>query len=197
MKHHKEVDALISQAESERRCAYGLTKAHRSALARRVQAHELKRVFPNMYARPDYWDLLQPDERTRHRARTIHLKHPDWVFAGITAAAIHGFDHQWHLHADSVTITATTQGNNASTTHVKRIFAPDCATAGGCCAVWHQSLFIFASGATARPLTHASAFYDKSISPDCDYWESSNSTCWILQSCLQDTFNARAQGPRY
>ncbi|KFI88353.1 hypothetical protein BREU_0464 [Bifidobacterium reuteri DSM 23975] len=126
MKHHKEVATLIAQAESEQRCAYGTTKAHRSALARRAQAQELERVFPNMYARPDYWASLHPDERTRHRARTLHLKHPDWVFAGITAAAIHGFDHQWHLHADSVTITATTQGNNASTTHVKRIFASDC-----------------------------------------------------------------------
>lgn len=126
MKYHKEVATLIAQAESEQRCAYGTTKAHRSALARRAQAQELERVFPNMYARPDYWDSLQPDERTRHRARTLHLKHPNWVFAGITAAAIHGFDHQWHLHADSVTIAATTQGDNASSAQVKRIFASDC-----------------------------------------------------------------------
>lgn len=89
MKHHKAVDILITKAEATQQCAYGTTKAHRSALARRVQARELKRVFPNMYAASEYWDSLQPDERIRHIARTLHNRHPDWVFAGVTAAAIH------------------------------------------------------------------------------------------------------------
>lgn len=126
MKHHKEVDALIAQAEAEHRCAYGITKAHRSALARRVQALELKRVSPNMYAKQEYWDSLKPDERTRHIARTLHLKHPHWVFAGITAAAIHGLEHQWHLHDGSISIITTSQGPNASSTQVKRISASHC-----------------------------------------------------------------------
>ncbi|PJM77744.1 hypothetical protein [Bifidobacterium felsineum] len=126
MKHHKEVDAMIARAEAERRCAFGITKAHRSALARRAQALELKRVFPNMYAAPEYWKSLPPDERTRHLARTLHLKHPHWIFAGITAAAIHGLEHQWHLHDGSITIAVTSQGPNASSSQVKRIFVPNC-----------------------------------------------------------------------
>ncbi|KAB7789490.1 hypothetical protein F7D08_0442 [Bifidobacterium cebidarum] len=118
---------MIAQAEMERRCVFGLTKAHRSALARRAQALELKRVFPNMYVTPEYWKSLPPDERTRHLARTLHLKHPHWIFAGVTAAAIHELEHQWHLHDGSIAIATTTQSSNASSSQVKRIFAPDCA----------------------------------------------------------------------
>jgi len=90
MKHHKAVDILITKAEATQQCAYGTTKAHRSALARRVQARELKRVFPNMYAASEYWDSLQPDERIRHIARTLHNRHPDWVFAGVTILNTNG-----------------------------------------------------------------------------------------------------------
>ena len=122
MKHHKAVDILITKAEATQQCAYGTTKAHRSALARRVQARELKRVFPNMYAASEYWDSLQPDERIRHIARTLHNRHPDWVFAGVTAAAIHDFEHQWHLHAGTITLATTSRGPNASSAKVKRIF---------------------------------------------------------------------------
>lgn len=122
MKHHKAVDILITKAEATQQCAYGTTKAHRSALARRVQARELKRVFPNMYAASEYWDSLQPDERIRHIARTLHSRHPDWVFAGVTAAAIHDFEHQWHLHAGTITLATTSRGPNASSAKVKRIF---------------------------------------------------------------------------
>lgn len=126
MKHHKEVDALIAQAEAARRCVYGMDKSHRSALARRAKALELKRVFPNMYATPEYWNSLQPDERIRHVVRTLHLKHPAWIFGGVTAAALHGLEHQWHLHAGSITVVTASQSPNASSANVRRIFASHC-----------------------------------------------------------------------
>ena len=121
MKHHKAVDILITKAEATQQCAYGTTKAHRSALARRVQARELKRVFPNMYAASEYWDSLQPDERIRHIARTLHNRHPDWVFAGVTAAAIHDFEHQWHLHAGTITPGDQQSQNGGGLRAVRRL----------------------------------------------------------------------------
>ena len=124
MKHHKAVDILITKAEATQQCAYGTTKAHRSALARRVQARELKRVFPNMYAASEYWDSLQPDERIRHIARTLHNRHPDWVFAGVTAAAIHDFEHQsscWHHHSrHNITMPQRQQCKGQTHLHVKQ-----------------------------------------------------------------------------
>ncbi|MBW3090771.1 hypothetical protein [Bifidobacterium miconisargentati] len=129
MKHHKVVETLMQQAETERRCAVGKDKAQRSALERRAKAQELKRVFPNMYVSPTYWDSLNPAERSTHIARTLHLKHPNWIFAGITAASIHGFDHPWMMHDGTIAIVAPGKGADASTALVRRIFIPSCTPA--------------------------------------------------------------------
>ena len=80
-----------------------------------------------MYVKPEYWNALKPDERIQHVAGTLHLKHPNWVFAGVTAAALHGFEHPWHLHAGSVTIATASQGTNANNANIKRVFVPHCA----------------------------------------------------------------------
>ena len=80
-----------------------------------------------MYVKPEYWNALKPDERIQHVACTLHLKHPNWVFAGVTAAALHGFEHPWHLHAGSVTIATASQGTNANNANIKRVFVPHCA----------------------------------------------------------------------
>lgn len=37
-------------------------------------------------------------------------------------AAIHDFEHQWHLHAGTITLATTSRGPNASSAKVKRIF---------------------------------------------------------------------------
>lgn len=56
-----------------------------------------------------------PPEQAMHIARTLQVKHPDWIFAGITAAAIHGFEHQWRLHEDAVTVITPQRGSNTDT----------------------------------------------------------------------------------
>lgn len=126
MKHHKEVDALIRRAEQERRCATGIGQAQRAALSRRATAQELRRVFPNMYASPSYWDALDPAERAVHIARTLHSRRPNWVFAGVTAASIHGFDHPWAMHDGTITIATPNKGAESSSSKVKRIFMAAC-----------------------------------------------------------------------
>lgn len=128
MKRHAVVEALLDTAQNSRQCAFGATHAQRQALGRRATALELRRVFPNMYARNDYWEELAPPEQTMHIARTLHVKHPDWIFAGLTAAAIHGFEHQWRLHGGTVTVVASQRGSNADNPRINRIHIPHPAT---------------------------------------------------------------------
>lgn len=123
MKRHKEVEALILEAESQRRCAFGAKKSVRSAMGRRAAALELKRVFPNMYATPEYWNALDPPEQTLHIARTLGVKHPDWVFSGIVAAAAYGFEHQWSLHTGTISIVSHTQSTESQGHRVQRLYA--------------------------------------------------------------------------
>ena len=80
MKHHKEVDALIAQAEAAGICIYGRTKSHCSALIRRAKELELKRVFPS------YAGKLQADG----------------VFGAKTAAAVKEFQRRAKISSDGV-----------------------------------------------------------------------------------------------
>lgn len=125
MRRHKEVAALIETAQAERRCVFGHTSAQRQALARRVHAKELHRVAPNMYADALYWEALDPPERTLHLARALHSRHGNWRFGGITAAAAHGFEHQWCLHDGTVTVVTDTKSTViGGDRHVRRLRSP-------------------------------------------------------------------------
>lgn len=128
MKHHQKVDALIAEAQDAHRCLYATTAALRSALGRRADAHELQRVAPNLYAAPDYWKALNPPEQSLHIARALTLKHPKWVFAGLTAASVHGLEHQWLLHDGTVTILSNIKGAAPVSPLVNRIYAPSLAS---------------------------------------------------------------------
>ncbi|MBW3093310.1 hypothetical protein KIH79_10345 [Bifidobacterium sp. 82T10] len=114
MKRHKTVETLLAAAERERRCAYGTAKSVCSALGRRAKIGELQRVSANAYVKPDYWAALNPPERSLHIARTLGARHPDWVFAGIVAAAAHGFEHQWLLHGGPIDIVSSNKGDPPS-----------------------------------------------------------------------------------
>ena len=95
MKHHKAVETLLEVSQQERRCAFGRTKAERSALERRASAQELERVFPGLFVKPDFWKSLNPAEKSAHIARTLGLRHGHWVFAGppqiFTGSNINGY----------------------------------------------------------------------------------------------------------
>ncbi|MBT1173266.1 hypothetical protein JS528_07865 [Bifidobacterium sp. MA2] len=124
MKQHREINELIRTAQSERRCAFGATHAQRQALSRRAHALELQQPMPNLYADATYWRSITPPERTLHIARTLTLKHPDWTFGGLTAAAAHGFEHRWGLHDGTVTVLTATRGSATGTgRHVTRLHA--------------------------------------------------------------------------
>lgn len=67
------------------------------AVARRVRAGTVKRVYRGLYARQQYWDALNPHDRTRHIVRSLAQQHPNWIFCGPTAAIMHGLDCSYHL----------------------------------------------------------------------------------------------------
>lgn len=81
-------------------------------------------MFPGMFAEPAYWRSLNPSERSIHIARALILRHERWVFAGLTAASLHGFEHQWLLHDGSVTIATHTQGSDTGNGRIRRLFIP-------------------------------------------------------------------------
>ena len=121
MKRHQLIESLMQEAERERRCVYSTDSRSRCALDRRVTAGELLRVFPNMYISVERWHALTPPQRSLHIARTLQRQHPTWVFAGVTAAAIHGFDHQWLLHDGGIDVLSRDHSDQATGKSLNRI----------------------------------------------------------------------------
>lgn len=122
MKEHKGVTAALSEARSEQRCAYGTDTATRRALNRRVAEGTLVSPLNNIYMSKEAWHNLDNCERSRHIARTLACLHPNWVFAGLTAACIHGFDHSWTAHDGFIRIADLYQSGRVSRQPVERIY---------------------------------------------------------------------------
>lgn len=126
MRRNPRLERLLDESEHERRCAVGLTDADRKALARRVVAGELLSPYRNIYVRRVYWSAMTVTQRTVHVARALAILHPEWIFAGLTAATIHGYDHSFSLHDGTVTIASsrTSQSHDSQKLHRIRLTDP-------------------------------------------------------------------------
>ncbi|MBW3081218.1 hypothetical protein [Bifidobacterium saguinibicoloris] len=98
MKQHKAVNSCLEQAMREQRCAFGDEDALRRALKRRADRGELISPYQNLYVPPEYWRTMNTCQRSLHVARGLARLHPRWIFAAMTAADAHGFDHSWNIH---------------------------------------------------------------------------------------------------
>ena len=94
------------------------------ALRRRVAAGELVHPYPALYARASYWQQLNPSDRTLHMARALSILHKDWVFAGMVAAAAHGFEHQWSLHDGTMTVVTHHRGSYQRSARLRHVYVP-------------------------------------------------------------------------
>ncbi|MBT1180502.1 hypothetical protein JS531_00625 [Bifidobacterium sp. CP2] len=122
MKEHKGVTALLRAAEQERRCAIGDGGAIYHALRRRVKALELASPYPNLFADVRYWDSLNPEECSLHMIRALAELHPQWTFAGLSAACVYGYQHSYALHDGSVIIASPKGSGHGSAEQLRRLY---------------------------------------------------------------------------
>lgn len=106
MKEHKEVSALLQQAKQERRCCYGTSDAQRRALKRRLHAGELVSPYKNLYADRILWNTMTREQQSLQVIRALSAIHPQWVFAGLSAACVYGLQHNYSLHDGTVHIAS-------------------------------------------------------------------------------------------
>lgn len=113
MRRNFHTEQLLNSAEHELRCAYGSTLNERRSLRYRSQHGELIESFANCFARKQYWENLAPAQQTLHICKAVHLYAPQRVFAGPTAAAIHGMPLPHRLHNGTVYCVANRHARRA------------------------------------------------------------------------------------
>lgn len=128
MKEHQRLTPLIETAEKERRCFFVSENVERRAVYRRLCRGDLVAPHPyrNLYARTEYWNSLNPAERTMHVIRCIAIQRPASVFAGGSAAMVFGWEQSWTLHHAGNVYMATPfhYGDRRSHGWVKWVYVP-------------------------------------------------------------------------
>jgi hypothetical protein len=59
-----------------------------------------------MYARSEYWNSLNPAQRSQHLIRGLSRKHPHWVFTGLSAVSILELEPPWALCSRNIVYRA-------------------------------------------------------------------------------------------
>lgn len=103
--------SLLQLARQICQCAVPPDEAMRKALDRRVAKGDVVRTFRGMYADRAYWAALDPNARALHIVRTLARLHPDWVFAGPSAAVVHGLECPYALSRDIYRIVPVNHRN--------------------------------------------------------------------------------------
>lgn len=122
MKEHKEVSALLQQAKQERRCCYGTSDAQRRALKRRLHAGELVSPYKNLYADRTLWNTMTREQQSLQVIRALSAIHPQWVFAGLSAACVYGLQHNYSLHDGTVHIASKSGIGGGDEARLNRIY---------------------------------------------------------------------------
>ncbi len=112
----RHVASLLDEAEHERRCAMARGNAERRMFKVRRDANLLVEPHPRLFARPEYWSTLEPDEQGAHIVRGVAMLHPDWVFSHYSAALVHGLYVSKNL-LDNVHVASSYRGQNGSVAH--------------------------------------------------------------------------------
>ena len=86
---------FLDEAAERSACAATVDRSLAEPLRRRIQRGEVVSPLPRLWASSAYWGSLDPAEQTLHILRGLHELHPDWVFAGTSAAVAHGLCVSW------------------------------------------------------------------------------------------------------
>ena len=86
------ITRLFNDAQLRGTCVVPRSNVEACALSRRLAKGEVVRPVRGVYARSAYWKQLTPVEKTRHVVRALAARHPDWIFAGPTAAIMLGLE---------------------------------------------------------------------------------------------------------
>ena len=115
----QQLDRRLTEAHNSGLCLSPATEAERLALSRRYLAGEVARPFPGVYARPAYWDAMNPLAQALSLARTVSRLHPDWVFCSFTAAMAYGLYVPYET-LDRLHVCSTRRAHSRSSSHLER-----------------------------------------------------------------------------
>lgn len=107
MNIHNAYYSGIDQSHISPACVIATDDAQAHMLTRQYRAQKLLRICHGVYAKPEIWHNLTFHEQSMQLIHALSTQHPDWIFAGISAATIHRLPHRnWLNRNRQIYITA-------------------------------------------------------------------------------------------
>ena len=100
------VDQQLSMAEHEKSCLIVHAGCELRCMRRAVVTGQVIEVVPSVFARASYWEMLKPAGRARHVMQALQGLHPNWIFAGPSAALAFGLSAS-NRYLDKVWVATT------------------------------------------------------------------------------------------
>ena len=85
-----QLEQMVSDVQEKKSCFAATTNQQLRCLRTGVSKGELVEAAPSLFATTSYWSELKPSERSLHIMSGLQHLHPDWVFAGPSAAVAYG-----------------------------------------------------------------------------------------------------------
>lgn len=86
----EELSTLLTHAEHNQSCCFGMTRSHRYAFSTRQRKRTIISPFPRLFARKDYWSMLRPNQQILHIIRGLSQLRPHTIFCDTSAVAVYG-----------------------------------------------------------------------------------------------------------
>ncbi len=64
--------------------------------------------YPQLFARKETWDALNPREKKRHVILALAMVRPDWIFCAQSAACLYGIEQSYQIHDNPMIHIAST-----------------------------------------------------------------------------------------
>ena len=128
----KDLQARLEAAHEKRTCLVAESASDARRLREAMRRGDVVSPAPRVFALANLWMQLKPPEQERRRCRALSCLHPDWVFAGASAAALHGLWVSYSM-LGKVHLACRRQSHTRNSRHIARhvIAGCDATTADG------------------------------------------------------------------
>ena len=114
------LEQLADEAEQSKRCIVGMSNKDAACLYRAHKAGNVLSPAPHLYVRDAYWTSLTQKEQALHVLRAVQYLHPNWVFAGPSAALVYGLSVSY-AQLKQVFVATGRNAHSKSRTSIVRI----------------------------------------------------------------------------
>lgn len=115
----RDLTERLEECFLQRMCAVTASQSDAHRLREALRAGSVMSPFPQLYTLPNLWSTINRYQQELYIVRSLASKHPDWIFADVSAAIVHGLWVSYPL-LNAVHIVTSPHAHSRSSRYVSR-----------------------------------------------------------------------------